>query len=117
MMADFQYPESDDLQDAAFNWLKKGFYRKAVESFEELISRTKLKLNHVQSDQFNETLCVLGKLRRGLAEAFWHMRLFDHALKEMQLCTTENCHEFSEVSEKPNVVRSNRSLGNRLDIP
>lgn len=117
VMAEFQYHASDDLQDAAFSWLKKGCYWKAFESFQELISQTKLKLNHVQGVQFNETLCILGKLRRRQAEALWHMGRFDHALKEMQLCKTENCHEFSEVSEKPNVIRSSRSLGSRLDIP
>ena len=117
VMAEFQYHASDDLQDAAFSWLKKGCYWKAFESFQELISQTKLKLNHVQGVQFNETLCILGKLRRRQAEALWHMGRFDHALKEMQLCKTDNCHEFSEVSEKPNVIRSSKFLGSRLDIP
>ena len=84
MMADFQYRKSDDLQDAAFSWLKMGYYWKAVDSFEKLISQTKSKLNHVEGDQFNETLCNLGKLRRGLAEALWYCMGSQHALKEIK---------------------------------
>ena len=102
MMADFQYPESDDLQDAAFSWLKMGHYWQAVGSFQGLISQTKLKLDHVEGDRFNETLCNLGKLRRGLAEALWHCKGPQHALKQIQLCISENCHEFSEVSKNSN---------------
>ena len=105
MMADFQCHESDDLQDAAFSWLKTGCYWQAVKSFEKLIDGIKLKLNDVQGDQFNETLCILGKLRRGLAEALWHMHTSQLALLQMQLCISENCHEFSEVSENSSVVR------------
>ena len=105
MMADFQFHESDDLQDAAYSWLKKGCYWQAVESFQKLISRTKLKLNDVQGDQFKETLCILGKLRRRLAESLWHMGEFQLALFQIQLCISENCHEFSEVSENSNVVK------------
>ena len=107
MMADFPHHESDDLQDAAFNCLKMGYYWQAVGSFQELISQTKLKLNHVEGDHFDETLYVLGKLRRGLAEALWHWKGSQHALKQIQLCISENCHEFSEVSENlNNVIRS-----------
>ena len=102
MMADFQCHESDDLQDAAFSWLKMGCYRQAIESFQKLVTRTKLKLNNVQGDQLNETLCILGKLRRGLAEALWYMDRPQHALQLIQLCISENCHEFSEVSENSN---------------
>lgn len=103
-MVDFQYHGSDDLQDAAFSWLEMGCYWQAFDGFQELISRTKFKLNHVQGDQFNETLCILGKLRRGLAEALWHMNGSQNALKQIQLCISENCHEFSEVSENSSVI-------------
>ena len=112
MMADFQFHESDDLQDAAFSWLKKRCYLRALGSFQKLISQTKLKLNDVQGDQFNETLRILGKLRRGLAEAWWYVGRFQPALSQIQLCISENCHEFSEVSENSNVARlCSRSLG------
>ena len=109
MMADSQCHESDDLQDAPFRWLQMRCYWQAVESFEELISQTKLKLNTVQGDEYNETLRILGKFRRGLAEALWHMSIPQDALKLIQLCISENCHEFSEVSENSNVVRSSRA--------
>ena len=97
-MAGFQYQGSDDLLNDAFACLANEFYVEAIAGFQELISRIKFKLNHVEGDQFDETLCVLGKLRRGLAEALWHIDRPQHALKLIQLCISENCHEFSEVS-------------------
>ena len=98
-MAGFQYHRSDDFLNDAFACLANGFYFEAIAGFQELISRIEFKLNHVEGDQFGETLCVLGKLRRGLAEALWHIDRPQHALELIQLCISENCHEFSEVSD------------------
>lgn len=98
-MAGFQYHRSDNLLNDAFGCLAKGFYWEAIDGFQELISRIEFKLKIVEGDQYNETLCVLGKLRRGLAEALWHINRPQHALKLIQLCISENCHEFSEVSD------------------
>ena len=98
-MADFQYHGSDSLQTDAFKQLECGHYWKAIEDFQELIARIKFKLKQVKGDQSVEALGILGKLRRGFAEALWHINRPQHALQIIQLCISENCHEFSEVSE------------------
>lgn len=100
-MADFQYcdHESDNLQDVTFDCLAKGSYWEAIEGFQELISRIKFKLKHAKGGHYVEALGSLGKFRRGLAEALWHINAPQDALHQIQLCITENCHEFSEVSE------------------
>ena len=98
-MAGFQYHRSDNLLNDAFGCLASGFYWEAIESFQELISRIEFKLKIVEGDQYDETLRILGKLRRGLAEALWQINKPQHALKLIQLCISEKCHEFSEVSD------------------
>ena len=98
-MAEFQHHESDDLHDVAFGWLLMGFYGLEVDRLEQLISETRIKLNDVQGDQFKETLSVLGELRGELAKVLWHMNRPQHALEQIQLCISENCQQFSEVSE------------------
>ncbi len=105
-MAEFQYHGSDNLQAAAFDCLEDGSYWRAIELFQELIGRIKFKLKLVQDDQFVETLCILGKLRRGLAEAFWHINRPESALQLIQLCITDNCHELSVVSDTYTVIKS-----------
>ena len=104
-MAGFQYHRSDNLLNDAFGCLAKGFYWEAIEGFQELITRIEFKLTIVKGDQYDETLCILGKLRRGLAEALWHINRPDHALKLIQLCISDNCHEFSEVSDLINLIK------------
>lgn len=103
-MAGFQYHRSDNLLNDAFRYLAKGFYWEAIESFQELITRVEFKLKIVEGDQYDETLRVLGKLRRGLAEALWHINRPQNSLKLIQLCISENCHEFSEVSDLINLT-------------
>lgn len=98
-MANFQYHGSDNLQAVAFDCLERGFFWEAIEGFQELISRIKFKLKLVKDDEIVETLSILGKLRRGLAEALWHINRPQSALQLIKLCISENCHEFSEVSE------------------
>ena len=107
-MAGFRYHRSDNLLNDAFGCLANGFYWEAIEGFQELITRIEFKLKVVEGDQYDETLCFLGKLRRGLAEALWHINRPHHALKLIQLCISENCHEFSEVSDLT-VISSSRS--------
>ena len=77
----------------------KGFIGKPLKVFQELITRVEFKLKVVEGDVYDETLCVLGKLRRGLAEALWHINRPQHSLKLIELCISDNCHEFSEVSD------------------
>ena len=97
-MACFQYHGSDNLLNDSFAFLAKGFYWDAIEGFQELIYRIEFKLHHVEGEQLKEALCNLGKLRRGLAEALFHVNRCQNALEQIQLCISQNCHEFSKVS-------------------
>lgn len=90
-MAYFHYNQlgPEDLQAAAFDWLNQGFYFEAIDAFQRLILRW---------NRCNDILRNLGKLRRGLAQAFYCIDKVQDALNEIQLCITEGNHVRSEVS-------------------
>lgn len=85
-MAYFHYNQlrPEDLQAAAFDWLNQGFYFEAIDAF-QLAKKNRCDKN-------------LGKLRRGLAQAFYCIDKVQDALNEIQLCITEGNHVRSEVS-------------------
>lgn len=93
-MAYFHYNQlgPEDLQAAAFDWLNQGFYFEAIDAFQRVIWRL------ARKKRCNETLQNLGKLRRGLAQAFYCINKFQDALHEIQLCISERYHEHSKVS-------------------
>ena len=90
-MAYFHYNQlgPEDLQAAAFDWLNQGFYFEAIDAFQRVIWRLARK---------NRCDKNLGKLRRGLAQAFYCIDKVQDALNEIQLCITEGNHVRSEVS-------------------
>lgn len=90
-MAYFHYNQlgPEDLQAAAFDWLNQGFYFEAIGAFQRVIWRL-AKKNCCDKN--------LGKLRRGLAQAFYCINKFQDALHEIQLCISERYHEHSKVS-------------------
>lgn len=94
-MAEFPFVEF--LQAATLDWQQEIYSRK-VDHLKTQISQIQHELKHVQDDHEVETLENLGKLRRELAEALWHINKTQDALDQIQLCVSENCHEFSEVS-------------------
>ena len=90
-MAYFHYNQlgPEDLQAAAFDWLNQGFYSEAIDAFQRMILRW---------NRCNDILRNLGKLRRGLAQAFYCINKSQDALHEIQLCISERYHEHSKVS-------------------
>ncbi|XP_022795003.1 uncharacterized protein LOC111333645 [Stylophora pistillata] len=85
---------TDDLQAAAFDYLRQGFYYEAIDGFQEVIRRLYRKSCR------NGTLQNLGKLRRGLAQALYcHSgNKSQDALWQIELCISEGNHEYSEES-------------------
>lgn len=87
------YHGSDNLQVTALDWQKK------VDILTGQISGIEFNLRDVEKGQeVGPTLVYLGMLRRELAEALWHINKPQDALQQIQLCVSENTHEFSEVS-------------------
>lgn len=74
-------------------------WQKKVDILNKQISEIEYKLKDVEEGQEVETtLVTLGTLRRALAEALWHINKAQDALQQIQLCVSENSHEFSVVS-------------------